>query len=154
MRKTIFISAGNTMLFLLFGLTFLFPFSDIHQIESTGFSGTITIYPILLIIYLIIYPIVYYILGKILKWGDKNNSELTFSDEREKVIVSEAAKTSYKVLMGGLIVILAIIGGVRFFSLFTHENISIYFTSVLLLTMLLVISTVLYCIKWCLGYRK
>jgi len=154
MRKIIIISAGNTMLFLLFGLTFLFPFSEVHQIESTGFSGTITIYPILLIIYLIIYPVAYYVIGKILKWDEKDNSELTFSDEREKVIVSEAAKTSYKVLMGGLIVIIAIIGGVRFFSLFTHENISIYFTSVLLLTMLLVISTVLYCIKWCLEYRK
>ena len=154
MKKTIFISAGNTILFVLFGLAFLFPFSKIHQIQGTGFSGTITIYPILLFIYLIIYPVVYSVLRKTLKWGKKDNSELVFSDEREKVIVSEAAKTSYKVLVGGLIVIIAIIGGVRFFSLFTHEEISIYFTSVLLLTMLLVISTVSYCIKWCLEYHK
>jgi hypothetical protein len=107
-----------------------------------------------LIIYLIIYPVVYYTIGKILKWNKKDNSELSYSDEREKVIVSEAAKTSYKILVGGLIIIIAIIGGVRFFSLFTHENISIYFVSVLLLTILLVISTVLYCIKWCMEYRR
>ncbi|MBN7772301.1 hypothetical protein [Clostridium aminobutyricum] len=153
MKKTIFISVGNTILFLLFGLAFLFPFSEIH-LENTGFSGTITIYPILLVIYLVIYPVVYYVLGKILKWSKKGSSELTFSDEREKVIVSEAAKTSYKILVGGLIIIIAIIGGVQFFSLFTHENISIYIVSVLLLTILLVISTVVYCIKWCLEYRK
>ncbi|WP_312443321.1 hypothetical protein [Lacrimispora sp.] len=154
MKKTIFISVGNTILFLLFGLAFLFPFSEIYQVENTGFSGTISIYPILLIIYLIIYPVVYYTIGKKLKWNKKDNSELSFSDEREKVIVSEAAKTSYKILVGGLIIIIAIIGGVRFFSLFTHENISIYFVSVLLLTILLVISTVFYCIKWCLEYRR
>jgi uncharacterized membrane protein len=154
MKKTIFISVGNIILFLLFGLTFLFPFSEIYQIETTGFRGTFTIYPILLVIYLIIYPVVYYITGKKLKWNKKDNSELSFSDEREKVIVSEAAKTSYKILVGGLIVIIAIIGGVKFFSLFTHENISIYFVSVLLLTILLVVSTVFYCIKWCLEYRR
>ncbi|MDR1770963.1 MAG: hypothetical protein LBS02_10030 [Hungatella sp.] len=154
MKKTIFISVGNIILFLLFGLTFLFPFSEIYQIEITGFRGTFTIYPILLVIYLIIYPVVYYITGKKLKWNKKDNSELSFSDEREKVIVSEAAKTSYKILVGGLIVIIAIIGGVEFFALFTHENISIYFVSVLLLTILLVVSTVFYCIKWCLEYRR
>lgn len=154
MKKTIFISIGNTILFLLFGLTLLFPFSEIHQIETAGFSGTITIYPMLLAIYLIIYPVVYFTIEKKLKWSIKDNSELAFSDEREKVIVSEAAKTSYKILVGGLIAIIAIIGGVKFFSLFTHETISIYFVSVLLITILLVLSTVLYCIKWCLEYRK
>jgi fatty acid desaturase len=154
MKKTIFISISNTILFLLFGLTLLFPFSEIHQIGTAGFSGTITIYPMLLAIYLIIYPVVYFTIGKKLKWSIKDNSELKFSDEREKVIVSEAAKTSYKILVGGLIAIIAIIGGVKFFSLFTHETISIYFVSVLLITILLVLSTVIYCIKWCLEYRK
>ncbi|WP_349948188.1 hypothetical protein ABFV83_06960 [Lacrimispora sp. BS-2] len=154
MKKTIFISVGNIILFLLFGLTFLFPFSEIYQIETMGFRGTFTVYPILLVIYLIIYPVVYHITGKKLKWNKKDNSELSYSDEREKVIVSEAAKTSYKILIGGLIVIIAIIGGVRFFSLFTHEYISIYFVSVLLLTILLVVSTAFYCIKWCLEYRR
>ncbi len=154
MKKMIIKSTGNTILFLLFGLAFLFPFSEIQLIEDSGFSATVTIYPILFAIYMIIYPIVYYILWKKLKWNKKDVSELAFSDEREKVIVSEATKTSYIVLMGGSLISIAIIGGIKFFSLFTHEDISIYFISVLLLTMLLVISTFSYCIKWCLEYRK
>lgn len=154
MKKTIFISIANAILFLLFGLAFLFPFSEINQTGTAGFKGTITIYPILLIIYMIIYPIVYYILRKTFKWNKKDNSELTFLDEREKMIVYKAAKTAYKILIGGLIVIIAIIGGVKFFSLFTHENISIYIVSVSLLTILLVLSSISYCIKWCIEYRK
>lgn len=40
---------------------------------------------------------------------------LRFSDEREKAIVGEATTTAYKVLIGGLIAIVASLGGIRFF---------------------------------------
>lgn len=154
MKKTIIISACNSILFILFGLTFLFPFSEVNQIKNTGFSGTFTIFPILLVIYIILYPAAFYAARKIFKMDKKDNSELTFSDEREKIIVSESAKASYKILVGGLISMIAIIGGIKFFSLFTHENINIYFMSILLMTILLVLSSITYCIKWCLEYRK
>lgn len=154
MKKIVIKSVGNIILFSLFGLAFLFPFSEIGVIENVGFRTTISIYPIMLAAYLIIYPILYYILRKRLMWSKKDVSELAFSDEREKVIVAEATKTSYITLIGGLIVGIAIIGGVKLFSLFTHEDISIYFISILLMTILLVVSTVSYCIKWCLEYCK
>ena len=154
MKKTIIICVGNILLFLLFGLTFLLPFSEIHQTEGTGFSATFTIFPFILIAYLIICPIAFYALRRSLNWNKKDNSEFAFSDEREKVIVSEAATTTYKVLFGGVLASIGIIGGAKFFALFSHLEISIYFISILLLTILLVVSTVSYCIKWCLEYRK
>jgi hypothetical protein len=154
MKKIIIKSAGNIILFLLFGLTFLFPFTEIQPIQNLGFSATISIFPILLAVYFIIYPILYYVFWKRLKWSKTDVSELAFSDEREKVIVAEATKISYIILSGGSILVIAIIGGLKLFSLFTHENISMYFISILLITLLLVISTFSYCIKWCLEYRK
>lgn len=153
MKKIMFQCLCNTLLFTLFGLAFLFPFSSITQTEN-GFSGTITIFPILLFGYLIIYPTIYYVFKTLFKWDKKDNTELAYSDEREKTIVAEATKTVYKILIGGLFSSIAILGGVRFFSLFSHENINIYFISVLLLTILLILSSVSYCIKWCVEYYK
>lgn len=154
MKKIIVKSIGNIILFLLFGLAFLFPFSEMQSNRNIGFSATLSIYSILLAVYLMIYPILHYVLWKRLKWSKANASELAFSDEREKVIVAEATKTSYTILIGGLIAAIAIIGGAKLFSLFTHKNISIYFISILLITLLLIISTISYCVKWCLEYRR
>ncbi len=154
MKKIVIKSVGNLVLFSLFGLAFLFPFSEIQSVEHVGFSTTIAIYPVLLAAYLIICPALYYILRKKLTWSKNDISELAFSDEREKMIVAEATKTSYITLICGLIASIAIIGGVKLFSLFTHEDINIYFISILLMTILLVLSTISYCIKWCLEYRK
>ncbi|QOX64545.1 hypothetical protein FRZ06_14945 [Anoxybacterium hadale] len=154
MKKIIIKSTGNVILFLLVGLAFLFPFSEINSIQSVGFSVTLSIYPIMLGVYLILYPILYYMVSKRLKWSKTDIHELAFSDEREKIIVAEATKISYIVLTGGLILSIAIIGGIKLFSLFTHEEVSVYFASILLITILLVLSTISYCAKWCLEYRK
>ena len=120
MKKIIVKSIGNIILFLLFGLAFLFPFSEMQSNRNIGFSATLSIYSILLAVYLMIYPILHYVLWKRLKWSKANASELAFSDEREKVIVAEATKTSYTILIGGLIAAIAIIGGAKLFSLFTQ----------------------------------
>ena len=153
MKKTIFLCIGNAVLFTLIGLAFLFPFSEITQMEM-GFQGKITIFPYLLIAYLIAYPIAYYILVKKYHWGENANSELAYSDEREKIIVAESTKTAYKALVGGLIITIAVIGGLKFFSLSTGANISIYLVSIALLTALLDIATISYCVKWCREYKK
>jgi len=119
-----------------------------------GFQGTVTIFPILLIAYLIVYPIVHYILVKKYHWGKSANSELAYSDEREKIIVSESTKVAYKVLIGGLIITIAAIGGIEIISLSTGMDISTYSTSIALLTVLLDIATISYCVKWCREYKK
>jgi len=135
------------------GLAFMFPFSEVTQMEM-GFQGSITIFPFLLIAYLIVYPIVHYILVKKYHWGKSANSELAYSDEREKIIVSESTKIAYRVLIGGLIITIAAIGGIKFFSLSTGMDISTYSTSIALLTVLLDIATISYCVKWCREYKK
>ena len=153
MKKTVFQCFGNVLLFTLMGLTFMFPFSEVTQMEM-GFQGTVTIFPILLIAYLIVYPIVHYILVKKYHWGKSANSELAYSDEREKIIVSESTKVAYKVLIGGLIITIAAIGGIKIISLSTGMDISTYSTSIALLTVLLDIATISYCVKWCREYKK
>lgn len=154
MKKIMFQCIGNVILFTLLGLAFMHPFSNINQSGETGFRGTITVFPILLCLYLIIYPIAYNIFKKCVSLDKKENSELAYSDEREKSIVSEAAIVAYKSLIGGIVVSIAILGGVRFFSLFSHEVVSIYFISILLLTIVLVVSMISYSMKWCIEYRK
>jgi len=153
MKKIVFQCVGNALLFTLIGLAFLFPFSEITQIEM-GFQGNITIFPYLLIAYFIAYPIIHYIFAKKYRWGKKDNSEMAYSDEREKAIVAESTKIAYMVLVGGLIISIVVIGGVKFFSLSTGMDISIYSTSIALLTVLLDIATISYCVKWCLEYKK
>lgn len=153
MRKIIFLCLGNVVLFILFGLAFLFPFANVTQ-TNTRFSASITIFPVLLLVYLIAYPITYYALSRIYKWGKKENTELFFTDEREKVIVSEATKLSYIILVGGIIATVAILGGTKFFSMITNLEITSYFIAVIALIIVLVVSTISYCIKWCSEYRK
>jgi len=153
MKKTVFQCFGNVLLFTLMGLAFMFPFSEVTQMEI-GFQGTVTIFPILLIAYLIVYPIVHYILVKKYHWGKSANSELAYSDEREKIIVLESTKVAYKVLIGGLIITIAAIGGIEIISLSTSMDISTYSPSIALLTVLLDIATISYCVKWCREYKK
>lgn len=153
MKKMIFQCVSNVLLFSLFGLAFLFPFREISQSEF-GFNVTFGIFPVLLIASLIAYPILYYVLAKKYCWGKKDNSELSYSDEREKIIVAEATKIAYKVLVGGVAIIIAVIGGLRFFFLFTGMNLSIYSVAIALLTLLLDAAAISYCVKWCLEYKK
>jgi hypothetical protein len=103
---------------------------------------------------LIVYPVTYHILAKRNKWGKKDNTELAYSDEREKIIVAESTKTAYKILTGGLIVIIAAIGGAELFSINTGIEISTYVISIALMTALLDAATISYCIKWCVQYKK
>ena len=153
MKKTVFQCIGNIVLFTLMGLAFLLPFSEVIEIEM-GFGGSVSIFPILLIAYFIAYPIIYYILAKKNHWGKGTDSELTYADEREKIIVAESTKIAYQVLVGGLIFTIVAIGGVKIFSLSTGMDISAYATSIALLTVLLDITTISYCIKWCREYKK
>lgn len=154
MKRIIVISIGNIVLLLLLCLALLFPFSSLQQAGETGFAATLTIFPFLFIAYLMLYPIALYFSKKLFRWNTREDSEFSFSDEREKTITMGAATTTYKVLFSGVLVSVATLGTVKFFALFSHIEISIYFVSVLLLTALLIISTASYCIKWCLEYRK
>ena len=153
MKKIVFQCVGNILLFTFMALAFLFPLSEVTQ-ERYWIGGSLTIFPFLLIAYLIIYPVTYRLFAKKFQGGKGANSELAYLDEREKTIVAESTKIAYKVLVGGLIFIIPAIGGVRFFSLFSGIEISIYSTSIVLLATLLNVATVFYCIKWCLEYKK
>ena len=155
MRRTIFLCVGNVLLFSFFGLAFLFPFSAFTPMEyGYGFQARLTIFPLLLVAYLIIYPLTCHILGKRYRWGKGAGSELSCEDEREDVIVAASTKVAYQSLIGGLLVLIPAIGGVRFFSLFTGIEISIYATAIALLTVLLIVATVLYCVTWCRSYLR
>ena len=168
MRKTIFLCVGNILLFALFGLAFLFPFSEFTHICSVhlypyfpeltqieyGLQLHLTIFPFLLLAYLIAYPVIYYILANRCGWRKGADSELSYADEREKVIVAASTKAAYQVLIGGLLFLIATIGGVRFFSLFTGMELSIYATTVALLTALLIVASVFYCVTWCREYQR
>jgi hypothetical protein len=81
-------------------------------------------------------------------------SELAYSDEREKTIVAESTKIAYKVLIFGLIVIIPLLGCIQFFSLWAGLGISIYVVAVLLLTCLLDVAMLTYCIVWCRQYAE
>jgi len=153
MRKTMIQCVGNVILFTLLGLAFIFPTSEVTKIEM-GLSANLTIFPVLLVTYLIAYPVIYYIISKKYQWGKRDISELTYTDEREKIIVAESTKTAYKVLVGGLLIIIAVIGGVNFLSLFTGIATNLYSISITLLTLLLNIAMISYCVKWCLEYKK
>jgi len=86
--------------------------------------------------------------------GKNANSELDFSDEREKIIVAESTKTAYIALIGGLIVSVAAIGGINLFSLSMNIEIDIYFAAVSLLVILLDIATICYGVRWVSEYLK
>ena len=164
MRKTIFLCVGNVLLFSLLGLAFLFPFSEFAQIGHSAFNEftqieyglqfRLSVFPFLLIVYLIAYPVLSHILAKKYRWRKGAASELSYEDERENMIVAAAAKAAYQALIGGLLVLIAAIGGVRFFSLFSGVEISMYAVAIALLTALLNIATVVYCATWCREYRR
>ena len=156
MKGTILRCASNVLLFTLFGLAFAFPTTGVAPLETpylTGIEANITIFPIFLLAFLI-FAIIYFVLTKKLPWGKHTHSELLYSDEREKIIVAESTKTAYKTLMIGLPVAIGVLFGLRFFSLFAGLAVNIYAASILLLTALLNIAMISYCVKWCREYRK
>ncbi len=156
MKKIIFECAGNTIFFVLLGLMLLFPVSGSSSgtiLDEGGFTATFSVTVMIFIGYTIIYGITRLVLSKKTAWLDKNNSELAFSDEREKSIRNNSAMLGYRVLMFGSIVSVCCIAAAQSFSVITGENISIYALSICLLILTLVITTIAYCIKWCLEYR-
>ena len=153
MKRTIFHCAGNTVLFTLFGLAFLFPFSETHRVPG-GFGASVSVFPLLLLVYLAAYPLLYFIVAKKSGWQRRNASELCHADEREQAIVGASTKTAYTVLVGGLLVCIAALGGVQFFILMTQIQIDLYRLSIALATALLDIATLCYCVRWCREYQK
>jgi hypothetical protein len=153
MKRTVFQCAGNVLSFTFMGLAFLFPASEVVKTE-TGIGASLTFFPFLMIGFPIVYFIIYLILAKKYRWGKGDNSELAYSDEREKIIVAESTKVAYKVLIGGLIFVIPAIGGANFFSIFTGTGINIYMVAITLLTLLLNTAMISYCVKWYLEYKK
>lgn len=153
MKKTIFICSGNAILFLLLGLAFAFPADEVQLIEGAGFGAAVSVFPLLLLGYLMVYPLCFYVLKKLFGWHGPSDSELSYADEREKTLVAEAAKVSYVVLVGGILTVIAALGGLAFFSLFTQTSYNSYATAILLLSGVLMLSSISYGVKWCLGYR-
>lgn len=159
MMRTMTICLGNLVLFILMGLAFLFPFSEYSLVEGGfGIMFRPTVFPLLLLAYLVAYPILYAVLSRRFGWrghfGRQPVSELSFSDERERAIVGEASKASYLVLVGGLIVIIPLLGGVKLVSDFSRAGIDMYVIAVAALTVLLAVATVTYGARWYCDYRK
>ena len=155
MKKVIYECVGNSILFALMGLTLIHPFSEFSG-SFEGFSAVTSVLPFIFIIYLILFAGIRFFVFRDGKKSQYHNSELSFSDEREKIIVSESTKTAYRVLVFALILSMAILAVTRFFSLtfLKNANISIYVVGVFLITMNLILAMISYCVKWCREYKK
>lgn len=155
MKKVIYECVGNSILFALMGLLLIHPFSE-YSTSADGFSAVTGVFPLIFIVYLILFAGIRFFVFRDGKKSKYKNSELSFADEREKIIVAESTKTAYQVLVFALMVSMAILAGIRFFSLTLLENanISIYSIGIALITMNLILAMVSYCVKWCREYRK
>ena len=140
MKKTIILCTGNFILFVLFGLAFLYPARQVRQLHP-GISAGVGPIPILL-------------LAKKCHWGKNSGTELSALDEREQQVVAQATKAAYQVLIGGILAVIAAIGGLRFFALFTDMQLDLYRWAVALLCALLAVATVVYAAVWCKAYFK
>ncbi len=155
MKKVIFECIGNSILFILMGLLLIFPFSS-FKADDSGFEVTLSIFPLIFFGYFILFLVIRFF---ILHDGKKSNfsvSELTFSDEREKIIVAESTKFSYQVMITGLIVSAAVLSGIQAFShIFSNNNfISSYSAGIALIVLNLVLGVLSYALKWCIEYQK
>ena len=153
MKKTIILCTGNFILFVLFGLAFLYPAQQVRQLHP-GISAGVGPIPILLLVYLIVFPVVYHLLAKKCHWGKNSGTELSALDEREQQVVAQATKAAYQVLIGGILVVVAALGGLRFFALFTDMQFDFYRWAVALLCALLAVATAVYAAVWCKAYLK
>lgn len=155
MKKVIYECVGNSILFVLAGMMFIHPFSD-YQYDSNGFNVVIGIFPIIFIVYLIVFMVIRFFVFKDGRKSVYKNSELAFSDEREKIIVTESTKTAYQVLVLSLIISMAFLAGARVFSLtlLADMGIDVYSIGIALITLNLVLAMISYCVKWCVEYKK
>lgn len=155
MKKVIFECVGNSILFILAGLMLIYPCSD-YQNNANEFYFKTGIFPAIFFFYLIVFiGMRFYIYKNGMKSLYKE-SELTYSDEREKIIVAESTKIAYQVLLFGLMITMALLAGIRFFSLTILQSmeINIYAVSIGLVTLNLVFAMISYCVKWCVEYKR
>ena len=153
MKKTIILCTGNFILFLLIGLAFLYPAQQVQPLHP-GVSAQVGLMPVLLLAYLLVFPVVYHLLAKKYHWGKNTGTELAAQDEREQQVVAQATKAAYQVLIGGILVVIAALGGLRFFALFTDMQLDLYHWAVALLCALLAAATVVYAAVWGKAYLK
>lgn len=153
MKKTIILCTGNFILFLLIGLAFLYPAQQVQPLHP-GVSAQVGLMPVLLLAYLLVFPVVYHLLAKKYHWGKNTGTELAAQDEREQQVVAQATKAAYQVLIGGILFIIASLGGLRFFALFTDMQLDFYRWAVALLCALLAVATAVYTAVWCKAYLK
>lgn len=153
MKKTIILCTGNFILFLLIGLAFSYPAQQVQPLHP-GVSAQVGLMPVLLLAYLLVFPVVYHLLAKKYHWGKNTGTELAAQDEREQQVVAQATKAAYQVLIGGILVVIAALGGLRFFALFTDMQLDLYQWAVAFLCALLAVATVVYTAVWCKAYLK
>ena len=153
MKKTIILCTGNFILFLLIGLAFSYPAQQVQPLHP-GVSAQVGLMPVLLLAYLLVFPVVYHLLAKKYHWGKNTGTELAAQDEREQQVVAQATKAAYQVLVSGILAVIAALGGLRFFALFTDMQLDLYRWAVALLCALLAVATVVYTAVWCKAYLK
>lgn len=155
MKKVVYECVGNSILFILSAMMLINPFASFSN-DANGFEVTFGIFPVVFIIYLVAFIIVRGFVFKDSKKPLFSDSELAYQDEREKIIVAEATKAAYKVLVFSLIVSMAILAAIRAFSLtvLSSWNINLYAVSVALISIILVLAMISYCTKWCIEYKK
>ncbi len=155
MKRVIFECTGNSLLFILAGIMLIHPFSEFQSSEDEFYFAT-GVFPAIFILYLIIFGASRLLIYKKSKKSFYKDSELSFSDEREKIIVAESTKLAYQVIITGLIIAMALLALIQFFSMTILQNmqIDIYFASITLFTLILVAAMAAYGIKWCVEYKK
>ena len=157
MKKVVFESVGNVLLFVLMGLAFMFPFSRYEGgATADGFSLSVHLSP-LMAVFLVLYPIAraVFVRRSGLHASTRDNLELAADDERELQITGRALRTAYRVLMTCLIVGLGVLAAAQFLSAtFLGDAVAVYRTAVGIIAATLVAASASYCIRWCLEYRK
>lgn len=155
MKKVIFECVGSSVIMALMGLMLLNPFSSFREFEY-GFE--LSIGPVAAIF--AVSAALFIILKFVFMRGESSSifrqSELDYSDEREKTIVAESAKTAYIALMLCQIISAGVIALTKVFSLdfFRGINLDIYSVCVVLLTLNMIIGLMSYCVKYCVQYKK
>ena len=114
MKKVVFESVGNVLLFVLMGLAFMFPFSRYEGgATADGFSLSVHLSPLMavFVVFLVLYPIAraVFVRRSGLHASTRDNLELAADDERELQITGRALRTAYRVLMTCLIVGLGVL---------------------------------------------
>lgn len=84
MKKMLIKCFTNIVLFILFGLSFAFPFKQFEVISDYGLEVTFSIFPILLLGYIVLYLIIYSLLKTMKIIPESDTSELYYEDEQEK----------------------------------------------------------------------